>query len=487
MNKIFNKFKDLKVLVLGDIILDKYFFTEVKRISPEAPVPVARFQNEKQILGGAGNVALNLKKLGVQTSIIGFIGDDEDGKKICNEFKDKQINFLAAIESSNTITKTRIVSSGKQLLRLDFEEEAIFSEQKDNKIIQQIKQIINDINIIIVSDYAKGCISKNIIDYIKTTNKYLIADTKAKDIHMFSNFDIITPNFNETLEIAKQLNFFQNGKSKKNIQDFQNSNTNSNIETLGKYIQTKLNSNLLITRSEKGVSFIGEKITHANINNSEVYDVTGAGDTCVSVFSLLGYLQIDTKNALEIMNAAAKITVSKVGNYAPTIDEIRKELLKEENDFVLSKEQLKKRVQILKEQGKKVVFTNGCFDILHKGHISFLTDAKKEGDILIVGVNSDSSVRKLKGNNRPIIDEDSRAFVLSNLKCVDYVIIFKEDTPCQIISYLRPHVHVKGGDYKKEDLPETKIVEAYDGEVKILKFKDNSSTSNIVNQILNGK
>ena len=475
MDDLIGRIKDLNILVIGDVILDKYYFTKVNRISPEAPVPVARFDSEKLVLGGAGNVAVNLKELGVNNvSIIGVIGADSDGKKIREEFKLNKINFLPIFSGEDTITKTRIISQGKQLLRLDFEKEPFYSKEKNNSIISEIKLIINSVDIVIVSDYVKGVLSKEILDYLKLTNKFLVADTKSKDILYYKNFNLITPNFLETYNVAKSLGY------KEYI-----INENESIEKVGLFIKEKLNSNILITRSEMGVSFISKDINHANIENSQVYDVTGAGDTCISIFSVLNYLNYDIKKSLDLMNVAAKITVSKVGNYAPSFDEIKKEYLKEEFEYVLTKEKLLPIINNLKNNNKKIVFTNGCFDILHKGHISYLKNAKKQGDILIVGLNSDSSIKKLKGEERPIIDENSRSFVLSNLKSVDYVVIFDEDTPCELISYLKPDIHIKGGDYKKEDLPETKIVENYGGEVRILKYIENFSTSNIINKIKN--
>lgn len=476
MDDLINNIKKLNVLVIGDIILDKYYFTDVNRISPEAPVPIARFNSENLVLGGAGNVALNLKNFGVNNvAILGIIGPDIDGSKIQKQFKLNEITFYPIFSGENTISKIRIISQGKQLLRLDFEKKPKFTEDKNYLIINQIKSVIENFEIVIVSDYVKGVISKEVLDYLKTTNKFLVADTKSKNISNFNNFNIITPNFNETCDIAK---LFQYGEEIEN--------TNSSITAVGSFIKNKLNSNILITRSEMGVSFVSDIVTHANIETSQVYDVTGAGDTCVSIFSLLNYLNLEVNYSLDLMNVAAKITVSKVGNYAPTFDEIKKEFLKEEFNYVLKKDEMLEKIKILKQEKRKIVFTNGCFDILHKGHISYLQDAKKQGDILIVGLNSDNSVKRLKGDTRPIIDEDSRSFILSNLKAVDYVVIFNENTPCDLISILKPDIHVKGGDYKKDDLPETKIVEGYGGEVKILKFIDNHSTSKIVEKIKNG-
>ena len=473
MEELQNKIKNLNVLVLGDIILDKYYFTDVSRISPEAPVPIAKFKSEKNVLGGAGNVALNLKALGVNNVYsIGIIGVDNAGKKIQEIFKENLIKFVPILGKCDTITKTRIVSDNKQLLRLDFEEDCNNNSNLTKQIISEISQIKDNLDIIIVSDYCKGCINSEILEYLKTTGVFLVADTKSTDILNFSNFNLITPNFKETCKIAKSLGYSQ-----------EIVNENLSIETVGKFISKKINCSLLLTRSEKGVSLIDEQVTHCNIEKTSVFDVTGAGDTCASIFSCLYYLKYDKKSSLELMNAAGKLTISNIGNYAPSFSEIKKEYLKEEFDYVLTQKDAVIKLKELKSEGKKIVFTNGCFDILHKGHISYLSDAKAQGDILVVGINSDSSVRKLKGESRPIIDENSRSFVLSNLKAVDYVVIFDEDTPCEIIELLKPDIHVKGGDYKKEDMPETSVVENYGGEVRILKFIDNNSTSKIIEKI----
>lgn len=473
MNDLYNKIKNLRVLVIGDIILDKYYFTDVKRISPEAPVPIARFNSEKNILGGAGNVALNLKAIGVEKVYsVGVIGADQSGSDISKLFRENNINFLPILSTEDTITKTRIISDNKQLLRLDFEKEFIDNSHLTKQIVSEVESIKDELDIIIVSDYVKGCINLEILNYLKSTGKFLVADTKNVNGNLFSNFNLITPNFDETCRIAQKL-----GYSDRII------NENDSIEKVGCFIKSKLDCNLLITRSEMGVSLIDRDVTHVNIEKTNVFDVTGAGDTCASIFSCLYFLRYDKKEALELMNAAGKLTISNIGNYAPTFDEIKKEFLKEELNYVLSKEDMILKSNELKSLGKKIVFTNGCFDILHRGHISYLNDAKAQGDVLVVGLNSDSSVKRLKGDSRPIIDESSRSFVLSHLKAVDYVVIFDEQTPCELIGALKPDIHVKGGDYKKEDMPETKVVESYGGEVRILKFIDNNSTSKIIDKI----
>lgn len=472
MNEIFEKFKNLKVLVIGDVILDKYYNTNVSRISPEAPVPVAKFEYENLTLGGSANVALNLSSLGVQTSVIGKIGIDKDGQEIQRLFEENNIDFNPIFVTTQTISKIRIVSKSNQLLRLDFEEVEKYKSEEFNIIKTEINRLIDDIDIMIVSDYQKGVVDEDLIEYLSKSNKYISIDTKPGSFKEFNNFSLIKPNFNEAVGIAKSFGNFENF-----------SNSNKDVEKLGKYLKEKLNCNFLITRSEMGASYIGDKTYHSSIENNEVIDVTGAGDTCISIFSCLDYLDVEKEKALEIMNAAAKIAVSKFGTYAPSINEIKNILMVEEFENVLTQDKLEIVVSKLKQEGKKIVFTNGCFDLLHKGHVSYLNKAKENGDILIVGLNSDSSVKKLKGESRPIIDESSRAFVLSNLKCVDYVVIFEEDNPIEIIKKIKPEFHVKGGDYDPEKMIETSTVRKFGGEVRIVKFDLSVSTSKIVKNI----
>jgi D-beta-D-heptose 7-phosphate kinase/D-beta-D-heptose 1-phosphate adenosyltransferase len=355
---------------------------------------------------------------------------------------------------------------------LDYEEADLQIESK--QIIEKIKNHEKHIDLIIVSDYQKGMISKEVIDYLKSLQKYISIDTKPGKFTDFRNFSLIKPNFKEAVGIAQKLGSRTEYK-----------NTDADVEKLGLYLRDNLKADILITRSEEGASYIGQKTYHGKIGFSEIVDVTGAGDTCLAIFSVLDYLGIEKSKALEIMNIAAGITVSHLGTYSPSIDEIRHEMIKEDTENILTKDTVQNIIDLKKKEGKKIVFTNGCFDLIHKGHITYLSQAKKLGDILIVGLNSDSSVKRLKGRNRPIIDEESRAFVLSNLKPVDFVIIFDEDDPRELIKIVKPHIHVKGGDYCDKDLIEYETVIENGGEVKIIKFISGHSTTNIEKKIKN--
>jgi D-beta-D-heptose 7-phosphate kinase/D-beta-D-heptose 1-phosphate adenosyltransferase len=477
MEDIFEKFKDLKVLVVGDVMLDKYYFTDVERISPEGPVPVAKYKYEKLTLGGGANVALNFANLGVEIKLIGKISIDEEGSKLQSLLKESNIEFIPILSKDKTITKTRIISGSNQLLRLDFEEKSKNTVEIEEIIKKEIKKAVEGVDIIIISDYNKGFINDNIVEYISSFNKYIAVDSKPGNLKKIHKINLLKPNFKEAKEFAKFLGDNENY-----------SNTDLDVEELGTFLKEKLNTNILITRSGAGVSYFEDNlILHEKIQKSEVFDVTGAGDTSIAIFSLLNYLEYDRGKSLKIMNAAAKITVSHLGIYAPKVFEIKEVLEEKSSTIITSQEKLLHIIDKLKSEKKRIVFTNGCFDLIHKGHIETLNKAKSFGDILILGLNSDSSVKRLKGEARPIIDENSRAYLTSHLKPVDYVVIFDEDTPIELIKLIKPNVHVKGGDYNKDKIPETKIVEENGGRVEIINFVDNFSTTNIIGKIKNEK
>lgn len=472
MEDYFNKLKDLSVLVIGDLMIDKYLFCDVDKISPEAPVPVARFIEEEYKLGGAANVALNLASLGVNTSLFGLCGEDENKKVIYDICNKKNIAFFPYIENSfTTISKVRIVSKKSQMLRLDYEQRDYKSNSK--AIITSLKKIVDKFDVIIISDYQKGLLSQEVINYLGTLDKYVSIDIKPGSFTLNRNFSLMKPNFKEAFGIAKELGF--EGKCE---------NSNENCESICNFIYSIYKIPLLVTRSEMGVSYFdGKLFQHMKTEISEVIDVTGAGDTCISIFSVLDYLEMDKVSALQVMNAAAKVAVSHFSTYAPTINEIKTELYKEDFTNIYTYESIFLLIEQLKKKDKKIVFTNGCFDLLHRGHVSYLSEAKKLGDILIVGINSDSSVKKLKGDSRPIIDEQSRAYILSNLKVVDYVCIFEEENPIKLINLIQPNIHVKGGDYNVKEMIETSYVEKYGGEVRIIPFIKGNSTTEIANRI----
>src|SRR3989344_566331 len=399
------RISNISVLIIGDLILDRYYYTEVDRICPEAPVQIANFRSEETRLGGAANVALNFSTLGAKTTLIGLVGNDENAKILEKMLKEKNISLKkVSLKDFHTISKTRIISKKQQMLRIDFEKDNYIQDEKTSKkLLEILKKEMNKIDLVIISDYKKGTLNKEIIDYLKNCKKYVAIDTKSLSFSDFNGFSLVKPNFSEAKELMKILG---------DVTDYKN--TNEDLEKIGKTLQRKFKSHFLITRGAMGASYIGEEIYHSNIPPSSIYDVTGAGDTCLAVFSLLDFLKYHPEKSLKLMNTAAKITVSNLGTYSPTLDEIEQDV-RQINPKILTKDNLISKIRSLKEKNKRIVFTNGCFDILHKGHVSYLKKAKALGDLLIIGLNSDDSVRRVKGKDRPVIGEESRAFLLSHL------------------------------------------------------------------------
>ena len=452
----------LKILVIGDIILDKYVSGNVNRISPEAPIPVLNVSKTFCRLGGAANVSNNLKSIGVDTYLIGRISNDENGIIIENLLNDLGINnLLIKDKRSKTICKTRIISSSQQIVRID-NEEIFYSNNKDENIIHNHLKI-NNFDCIIISDYNKGFITDGIMKVIKNSNCRIIADPKPNNIELYKNIHSITPNQIEAEAISKM----------------------TNIDKIGTKIKNDLSTNVIITRGDKGVS-VYEKLSskgyHIPTQSNNVIDVSGAGDTFISVYSTFISLDHSIEDSVKIANNACGLVIKKTGTAPITF-----------HDLILSNSEIfEKRVTLsnlklhLKNfNDKKIVFTNGCFDILHRGHISLLKKSKTYGDILIVGLNSDESVKKIKGNDRPVNDQDSRNEVLSAISYVDYIIIFNEETPINLIKEIKPDILVKGADYKLNEVVGHNFIKEYGGEVKLVEIIKGHSSSNIIEKLKN--
>lgn len=313
MKTLQDRIKQTKVTVIGDLILDKYIFTDVNRISPEAPIPIAEYKSENYILGGAANVAINLRNLGAQVTLIGTIGKDQNGELLSNYLEKSNIRFLPIITDYKTTTKTRFIANKHQLLRLDYEDR--FNDSKVSEtLIKGLESVLSSSNLLIVSDYNKGVITGEVLEYIKRLNIYKVGDLKPRSYQDLTGFNFIKPNFNEALEISRLLG---NNRTYKN--------TSQDIRGLGQFLKSRIKSDILITRGSKGVSYIGDIIYEQEINDSsDVIDVTGAGDTSLSTFSLLDYLGVKKQDSLKYMNKAASLTVSKLGTYAPSFDEVFK-------------------------------------------------------------------------------------------------------------------------------------------------------------------
>lgn len=474
MDISFLKTKTLpRILVVGDIMLDKYSIGDSSRVSPEAPVPVVKVKKEKFVLGGAANVAYNTSKLGAETDLIGFIGNDEGGKKIKNILKKEKINdHLILSKNSPTTTKSRIISRNQQMIRIDYEEINVLHPY--DLLIDKYKNAVNLADIVLISDYNKGTL-KEIELLIEIANKKdipVLVDPKGDNFNKYKNATLIKPNLKEFENIFGEcidINM---------------------LEKNGKRLRRDLNLEaLVITRGENGISLIenDDSITHISTKAVDVFDVTGAGDTVLAILGLVLGLKQSFKIALKIANIAAGIVVGKLGTSSVSLEEI-KYVLNSEDDKIISKiVELKKLKSILnteKNKSNKIVMTNGCFDILHLGHVDYLQKAKKFGDLLIVAINDDNSISRLKGKGRPINNLEERTKLIAALECINYVIVFSEDNPKKLYCEIMPDVLVKGSDYAGKFISGAEEVKQSGGEIKLVDLLPGYSTTNSIEQII---
>ena len=467
--------KKPNILVIGDLMIDHYLWGSCDRISPEAPVQVVNVKKESSVLGGAGNVINNLVTLGSVVDVISVIGNDS----VANELKsllekiDVPTSNLVVENNRKTSKKSRLIASQQQVLRYDMESIDDINENSHKQIIQTLEKNIDKYSSIILSDYGKGVLTTNLTkEIIKIANKNnikVLVDPKGKDYSKYKGSYTLTPNKKEAMEATNI-----------DIKD-----ESSLIEAL-KSLKTQCSLEVsLITLSEQGIAIFDDELTIKPTVAREVYDVTGAGDTVIASIAFALGNDLDIKDAIYFANLAAGVVVGKIGSATTTLDEIY------EYEYSLHKsnstshiktfDEIKTLSSKLHSQGKKIVFTNGCFDILHVGHVKYLEVAKSYGDVLILGLNADSSVRKLKGPTRPINTQDDRAYILASLESVDYVVIFEEETPYELIKLIKPHVLVKGGDYEGKEVVGQDIAD----ELKLVQFVDGKSTTNTIKRIQN--
>lgn len=465
------QFNNAKVLVLGDVMLDRYWFGSTNRISPEAPVPVVKVQENEDRAGGAANVAMNIASLNVPVTLHGLVGNDDAGRALDKLLSEHHIqNQCVAVDSHPTITKLRILSRHQQLLRLDFEEG--FHNLDCQALLAKLAAEITAYGALILSDYGKGTLDavQQMIQIARQANVPVLIDPKGTDFERYRGATLLTPNMSEFEAVAGHCNDEDEivAKGLKMIADFDL-------------------SALLITRSEKGMTLLrpNQDPFHLPTQAKEVYDVTGAGDTVISVLATAIADGRSLEEACYLANAAAGIVVGKLGTSTVSPSELEQAIhQRAETGFgVVSEAELKAIVKQSKTRGEKIVMTNGCFDILHPGHVSYLENARKLGDRLIVAVNTDESVKRLKGESRPINDLDARMAVLAGLASVDWVVPFGEDTPQRLIGEILPDLLVKGGDYKPEEIAGSQEVWANGGEVRVLNFENGCSTTNVIKKI----
>ena len=467
------KIRDIKCLIIGDIMLDRYIYGSVSRISPEAPIPVVNVKRKDVDLGGAANVACNVRKLGAHAVISGVIGNDAAGNEVLDMLGREGIEFAGITDDGRpTTVKTRIVGKGQQVVRFDEEDTEWLDGVQEDRLKKAVRDSIANCSIVIVSDYRKGVCTNGIMDYVigmaQKEGIPVIVDPKESDWTKYAGATFITPNFMEFCEALGH----------------ECENTEEEIaHYAGALFDRYTIKNLLVTRSEYGMTLLrrGSSKTYAAMARS-VFDVSGAGDTVLAVLSTLLAVGMEPEKAVETANVAAGISVAHAGTYVVSFEEVQ-DFYDEMNDItdtkVMSENELGKKLVRWRRSGRRIVFTNGCFDILHAGHVSYLQQARKLGDILIIGLNSDQSVKRLKGKERPVNNETDRAMVLAALAAVDAVVIFDEDTPRDLIEYIQPDVLVKGGDYKIENI----VGREFAGETKVIPLLAGHSTTNMIEKI----
>ena len=454
LQKIFIENRKKSILVIGEIMLDKYEYGIVERISPEAPVPVLKINEKKQMLGGAGNVVRNLSSLGINSTLISIVGTDHDAKKIEQLLLETPFvkHYLLKYPEVTTTTKTRYICNNQQILRTD-KENPFRSTPSYEDGIKSLLPLINEHDSIIISDYKKGMLTNkvcgDIINYANARDVPVFVDPKGYDYSMYNGATLIKPNQKELADCFKSHSIVDREAcyARKLLQDL---NIRYCLITLGKY-------GMILLDKESEISFKSLE--------KEVFDVSGAGDTVISALVAAYSKGARIEEAAEISNIAAGIAVGKVGTSVVTWEEIESQLSSDQK--IISQQQLDDKVLIWRKKNLKIGFTNGCFDLLHSGHISTIKFAKSHCDKLIVGLNTDASVKMLKGNTRPFIPEFERALILSEFKSIDAIVLFNDKTPESLIERIKPHILVKGADYAKENIVGHSFVESYGGEVLI--------------------
>ncbi|GAA4500274.1 bifunctional D-glycero-beta-D-manno-heptose-7-phosphate kinase/D-glycero-beta-D-manno-heptose 1-phosphate adenylyltransferase HldE [Pseudaeromonas paramecii] len=464
-------FEQARVLVVGDVMLDRYWHGPTSRISPEAPVPVVRVEQSEERPGGAANVALNVAALGAHATLLGLTGQDEAADALSARLNGVGVACdFVRVPHFPTITKLRILSRNQQLLRLDFEEG--FHGVDPEPLLARIQAALPDSGVLILSDYAKGALAavSRMIPLARAAGVPVLVDPKGTDFEKYRGATLLTPNMSEFEAVVGKV---------KDEQDL----VAKGLELVRRF---ELQA-LLVTRSEHGMTLIrdGQTELHLPAQAHEVYDVTGAGDTVIGTLATALAAGKPLDEACALANAAAGIVVGKLGTSTVSPVELARAIYGEqETGFgVVSEQQLKVAVAAARSRGETVVMTNGCFDILHAGHVAYLQQARQLGDRLIVAVNDDASVSRLKGPGRPVNPVDRRMAVLAALGAVDWVVPFGEDTPRRLIAEVLPDKLVKGGDYQPEQIAGFDEVTANGGEVLVLNFEDGCSTSAIIRTI----
>ncbi len=468
------EFNKARILVIGDLMLDRYWSGHAARISPEAPVPVVRVKSTEERVGGAGNVALNIAKLGGQVTLLGVVGADAEGDTLKQLLESNGVVCDFVVENAiRTICKLRIMAQHQQLIRVDFEEPTLYFDRAT--LSSRLQNHLPDYDVIVFSDYGKGTLT-DVADYIqlaKSQGLTTLVDPKGVDYQRYAHADILTPNLAELNAVIGSY-----------------SDEAELLVKTRQLLQQQRIPNLLLTRGEAGMTLIQSEQSHSlPAQAKDVFDVTGAGDTVIAVMALSVAIQKPLTEAMYLANLAAGVVVGKLGTSTVSILELTRAMHGDRDSSfgVVSEDQLVHIIAAARASDERVIMTNGCFDLLHAGHVTYLQQAKALGDRLIVAVNSDDSVKRLKGETRPINGLQERMTVLSALACVDWVVDFSEDTPERLYCRVLPDVIVKGGDYTPDQVAGGECVLNAGGEVIILSFVDGQSTTRMINKARAGE
>ena len=459
------------ITVIGDVMLDRFWSGVSRRVSPEAPVPVVNVNEQDDRAGGAGNVAVNLAELGISVSLVGLCGDDDHARALrsCVEAAGVRWNVMPC--AADTIVKLRVLSRNQQLLRMDFEE--TLAEYANDLFVGYAQQHLADADLVVFSDYAKGTLQfvQSMLSHCRELGKPTLVDPKGQDFERYRGATLITPNLSELEAVVGRC-----ASEPEMIEKANDLRASLEIDAI------------LVTRSEAGMTLIeGDKPPqHFSASAREVFDVTGAGDTVIAVMAGCLSAGLSLSEATHFANHGAGVVVAKLGTASVSPDELQSAAATADSareDSVVTEDELADALETLRANGKRIVMTNGCFDIIHPGHVRYLQQASALGDILIVAVNDDDSVRRLKGSSRPLNTVADRMAVLAALSGVDYVVPFTEDTPERLIKLLAPDVLVKGGDYSVEQIAGHESVLERGGEVRILEFVTGHSTSDLISRM----
>ena len=453
ISRVLNRVKGKRVLVMGDAMLDRYVVVEAVKLSQEAPVVVVRHREQREVPGGAANVAMNVHRLGGEPALVAALGADPEGQALRVLLEAAGIDCRLVTEDGRpTTAKTRFTDGNQQFFRLDREETAPLGEAAAEEVLSAFREKLKECECVVFSDYAKGFFSpglKQRLDReLEGAGLPVLVDPKPANHYLCEGCFLLIPNRREAALIAGMAGL-----------------PGVSTEEIARRLARRFSANVLVTEGKDGMTLCtaeGET-AHAASRAREVFDVSGAGDTVAACMALAAAARLDLREGMMLANLAAGVAVSKAQTATVTPEEIIQDATGSPKIF--EREHLLAVVEGLKREGKKVVFTNGCFDLLHVGHIRYLRAARELGDVLVVGLNTDDSVRRLKGDGRPLISELQRAELLAAMEAVDFVVLFSEDTPHRLIDALRPDVYVKGGDYSAETLPETPLVESYGGRV----------------------